>query len=100
MLQDICQKWGLPSPDSGNLYVFRLPAFRSLHNVKLDRLTFLEATESVTLNGRVMNKHVVAVCTADKSESLGIVKPLHCSLFHKFPLLWCIAELNVELIAS
>jgi hypothetical protein len=29
-----------------------------------------------------VNKHVLAVLTADKAKPLGIVKPLHCSLFH------------------
>jgi hypothetical protein len=29
-----------------------------------------------------VNKHVLAVLTADEAKPLGIVKPLHCSLFH------------------
>jgi hypothetical protein len=29
-----------------------------------------------------VNKHILAVLTADEAKPLGIVKPLHCSLFH------------------
>jgi hypothetical protein len=29
-----------------------------------------------------VNKHVLAVLTADEAKTLGIVKPLYCSLFH------------------
>ena len=75
-------KQHLPLLALGNLYVFGLPAFRSLDNIKLDRLTLFEGAESVTLNGRVMNEHVVAIGSADESEALGIVKPFHCSLLH------------------
>lgn len=72
----------VPRSVLGDLYVFRLPAFRSLYNIELDRLTLFEGAESVTLNRRVMNEHVVAIGTADESEALGIVKPFHCSLLH------------------
>src|SRR6266705_7207264 len=29
-----------------------------------------------------MNEHIVAGLPADKAEAFGVVKPLHCSLFH------------------
>jgi hypothetical protein len=29
-----------------------------------------------------VHEHVFAILTADKAKPLGIVKPLHCSLFH------------------
>jgi hypothetical protein len=29
-----------------------------------------------------MYKNILAVLTADEAKPLGIVKPLHCSLFH------------------
>src|SRR6266567_1872873 len=37
--------------ESGNADVFRLPAFRPFHDVKLDRLAFLKRTESIALDG-------------------------------------------------
>ena len=72
----------VPRLPLGDLYVFRLPAFRPLYNIKLDRLTLFQGAESVALNGGVMNEHVVAIGAADESEALGIVKPFHCSLLH------------------
>jgi hypothetical protein len=29
-----------------------------------------------------MHEHVFTVLTADEAKSLGVVEPLHCSLFH------------------
>jgi hypothetical protein len=65
-----------------NLYVFRLEAFRPLNDIELDCLTFLKAPETVRLNCRKVNEDIFAILAADKSKSLCVVKPLHCSLFH------------------
>ena len=78
-----------------DLYVFRLEALGALHDVELYSLTFLKALESVRLNGREMHEDVLAIFAADESKSLGIVKPLYCSLFHcvDFPFsIDCYAE--------
>ena len=32
----------------------------------------------------MMHEHVFAVGTAQEAESLRIVKPFHCSLFHNY----------------
>jgi hypothetical protein len=69
----------LDSPD-----VLGLQAFRPFYDVELNRLTFLERAKSLTLDGRMMHEHVFAVCTAKEAESLRIVKPFYCSLFHDF----------------
>jgi hypothetical protein len=42
----------------------------------------LEAAEALRLNGGVMDEYVLTVLAADKTETLGVVEPLHCSLFH------------------
>ena len=63
------------------LDVFCLEALGSLDHVKLHRLAFLKAAESVRLDGREMHENIVAGLTADKTEALGVVKPLYCSLF-------------------
>jgi len=74
----------LRRPNLGDLYVFGLPAFRSLHHIELDCLTLLEGTESIGSDCRVMNEDIIAVGAADKPETLGVVKPFHCSLLHAY----------------
>ena len=64
------------------LNVRRLPALRSLDHVELHSLTLLEALETVRIDRRVVNKHILAVLTADEAKPLGIVEPLDSSLFH------------------
>jgi len=53
-------------------------------------LTFLQAAEAIGLNGREVNKHVLAVLAADKSITLGVVKPLYCSCFHDVAVFLCV----------
>jgi hypothetical protein len=65
-----------------NLYVLCLPAFGATLDIELHGLTFLEAAETVRLNCRMMDEYVLAILTADEAKTLGVVKPLHCSLFH------------------
>ena len=65
--------------DSGN--VLRLPAFGAFGHVELDGLAFLQALEAASLNRGEMHENVFAILTADKAVALGVVKPLHCSLF-------------------
>src|SRR6266705_3767597 len=36
-----------------------------------------------------MNEHIVAGLPADKAEAFGVVKPLHCSLFHYVTCFYC-----------
>jgi hypothetical protein len=59
-----------------------LPTFRPLNYIELHRLPLLQALEAARVDRRVMGENVFAVLTADEPKSLGIVKPLHCSLFH------------------
>src|SRR5207248_4861131 len=83
-------KSGWPKPprnDSANaglqnLNVLSLPALRTLLDVELDRLAFLQAAEALRLDGCVVDEYVLTVLAADKTETLGVVEPLHCSLFH------------------
>ena len=62
--------------------VLGLQTFRSFGHVKLDLLSFLQAAEAACLNGREMHENIFARLTVDEAETFGIVKPLHCSLFH------------------
>ena len=80
----IVQKWFLDS-----LNVLGLPAFWAFDYVELNLLSFLQAAESIALNGREVNEHVFAVLAADETITFGVVKPLYCACFHGgalFPL--------------
>ena len=63
-------------------YVLCLPAFRAFYNVELNLLTFLQAAETIRLNGGEVHEYIFTVLAADKSIALGIVEPLYCSCFH------------------
>ena len=62
--------------------VLGLPAFGSFSDLKFHALTFLQAAETARLDGREMHENVFATLAADKAIALGVVEPLHCSLFH------------------
>src|SRR5438270_4123687 len=64
------------------LNVRRLPTLGSLHHVELHCLAFLQALEAGRVDRRVVHEHVLTVLTANETKPLGIVEPLHCSLFH------------------
>src|ERR1043166_8135794 len=64
------------------LYVLSLQALGSLFHLELHRLTFLQAAEAVRLDRREMHENIFAALARDESKTLGVVKPLHCSLFH------------------
>src|ERR1700761_3553522 len=67
-----------------DLYVLCLESLGTFFDFEPNRLAFLQAAESIGLDLGVMDEHVaLAACTADKTKSLCVVKPLHCSLFHK-----------------
>jgi len=64
------------------LNVFCLESLGSADDAELYRLTFLKAAEALRLDGRKMHKHVLTALTSDEAKTLGVVEPLHCSLFH------------------
>src|SRR5204863_3420055 len=78
----------------GRLFVFSinrsdvlcLEAFGPLGDVEFDRLAFLQAANAACLDSWKMHKNVVARLAADEAEAFGVVKPLHCSLFHLLPV--------------
>ena len=69
--------------ESGSVRLFRLGdglslgAFLSLHDFKLNVITFLKAFISFRLDGAIVNKNIRAIFPANKTEALCIVKPLH-----------------------
>ena len=64
------------------LDVLSLPALRAFDHVKLNLLTFLQAAETVGLNGGEVHENVFTILAADETIALGIVEPLYCSCFH------------------
>src|ERR1700676_2710726 len=62
--------------------VLCLPALRTLGHVELDALALLKGAKTVRLNRGVMDEYVLAVVAAKKTETLGVVEPLDCALFH------------------
>src|SRR6266446_5243195 len=69
-------------PGLEDLNVLGLPALGALGHFELHGLAFLQALEAARLDGREMHEDIFAILAADESEALGVIKPLHCSLFH------------------
>ena len=66
----------------GSSNVLSLPPLRSLCDLKLHFLAFLQALEAARLDSREVHENVFAILAADKTVAFGVVKPLYCTLFH------------------
>ena len=66
----------------GSSNVLSLPPLRSLCDLKLHFLAFLQALEAARLDSREVHENVFAILAADKTVAFGGVKPLYCTLFH------------------
>src|SRR5207247_10441578 len=62
--------------------VLSLPALRSLGDIELHCLAFLQAAEAARLDCRKMHEYIFAGLTANKAVALGVIEPLYCSCFH------------------
>ena len=86
-----------PEPPAGIwLYldhVLSLKALGTLDDVELDLVTLVERLESLRLDCGMMYEDVTPGSTADKTVTLFVAEPLHCTLFShccslkSFPLL-------------
>jgi len=54
-----------------------LLAFGSLHNVEFDAVAFTKSLEFVADDGRVVNENVRTIVAPYKTESFGVIEPLH-----------------------
>jgi hypothetical protein len=61
---------------------FCLQAFLAFRDFEFYALTLSQAAEAVRLNRGVMHKNILTALALDKTKAFGVVKPLHCSLFH------------------
>jgi hypothetical protein len=57
-----------------------------LHDLKFDRISFLQRPVSIADDRRIVYEDVGAIFSPDESVSFGIIKPLHCSLHFVSPL--------------
>jgi len=62
--------------------VLGLQTLGTLRYLKFHALPFLQAAETAGLDGGEVHEYILATLAADESVTLGIVKPLNCSLFH------------------
>src|SRR5438445_6693491 len=68
-------------------HVAGLRALRTVDDLELYCLAFLERSESVALNGRVVHEDVTASVALDEPVALGVVEPLDlaCDTHRLFP---------------
>ena len=59
--------------------------FRALHDLKFDRIPFLQRPVAIPDDRRIMDEYIWAVFTSDESVSLRIIKPFHCTLHFVSP---------------
>ena len=59
------------SLDSCN--VFRFGAFRAVNDFKADCLAFGQRLETISLDGRIVNKHVTAIFLGKESKAFGLL---------------------------
>ena len=62
--------------------VLGLQTLGTLRHLELHTLAFLQAAETAGLDRGEVHENILATLAADKPVTLGIIKPLHCSLFH------------------
>src|SRR5882762_8315267 len=69
-------------------HVAGLWALRTVDDLELYRLAFLERTEPVALNGRVVHEDITASVALDEPVTLGVVEPLDlaCNAHRSFLL--------------
>jgi len=66
-------------------YVCGLQALGTFIHCELNSLTLAERLEPSFLNGSVVDENIVSGGALDEAKSLGVVKPLDCTLFsHTF----------------
>lgn len=61
-------------------YIGRLRTAISFDNVKFYGLAFFQCAESICLNGREMDKHIISAFPFDKSKTFFCVKPFYSAL--------------------
>jgi hypothetical protein len=66
----------------GALDVLSFQALRAFDNLKLDGFPFVQGFEALSLNGGVMNEHILAGFLCNKTKTLLVVEPLDFAAGH------------------
>lgn len=77
-------------------YVGCLKPFRTLDDIKLNRITFGQRLETIAANGGEMNKNILAILLLKKPETLAVVKPFYLTCCHTsfLMILLCVMHLR------
>jgi hypothetical protein len=60
------------------LYVFCLEAFGAFSEIELDRLAFIQALESITLDRAKMHENIaIAFFSSNEAKPFGVIEPFH-----------------------
>ena len=67
--------------ESKRLDCVGLQAFLALDDSEADLLSFFQAFEALALDGAEMHEYILAIFAADEAKALGVVEPLHGTVF-------------------
>ena len=59
-----------------------LEPFLALRDIKTHTVSFGQRFEPLTLNFGMMNEHIISTLLLDKTKTLCIIEPLHCTFSH------------------
>ena len=77
----------------GALDVLSFQAFGAFDNLKLHGFPFVQGFEALTLNGGVMNEHILAGILGNETKTFFVVEPLDFATGHNFFL---VAEAQIK----
>ena len=77
----------------GALDVLSFQSFGAFDNLKLDGFTFVQGFEALSLNGSVVNEHILAGILGNETKTFFVVEPLDFTTGHNFFL---VAETQIK----
>ena len=77
----------------GALDVLSLQTFGAFDNLKLDGFAFVQGFEALSLNGSVVNEHILSGILGDETKTFFVVEPLDFTTGHNFFL---VAETQIK----
>ena len=77
----------------GALDVLSFQSFGAFDNLKLDGFAFVQGFEALSLNGSVVNEHILAGILGNETKTFFVVEPLDFTTGHNFFL---VAETQIK----
>ena len=77
----------------GALDVLSFQTFGAFDNLKLDGFPFVQGFEALTLNGGVMNEHILAGILGNETKTFFVVEPLDFAAGHN---IFLVAETQIK----